>query len=641
MAHDDSPTLVPAAAPPGAPPGAPAPAPASRTALARALDTIRSLRAQLDAQRADQPLAVVGVGLRLPGGIDDLDGYWTALAAGRDLVTPLSQERMGPFADQWAGLHRKGGFLDEVMDFDAGFFGIGGREARRLDPQHRLLLEVAWEALEDAALPPERLTETRTGFFVGITNQDYDDWRPADVDAVWGIGNAICYSAGRVAFTLGLTGPAMAVDTSCSSSLVAVHLARQALLRGECEVALAAGVNLIVSPASTRLISQSGLLAPDGLCKPFDARANGFTRSEGCGIVVLKRLADARRDNDRIHAVIAGSALNQDGRSASITAPNVRSQIDVIAAALADAGLTAADIGHLEAHGTGTALGDPIEMDAIATVLGRPRGGRRLTVGSVKSNLGHLESAAGMAGLLKAILCVQRRAVPPLVHFRTLNPRLDLADTGIAIPTEVEAWSPDDGRYAGVSSFGMSGTNAHVIVGPADVGTAVDIGTAAGNGAAAGAGAVVGAGAAVGSGGAVGTGGVEGVAAAGGRAVPVAGFEVAARTPDALRVLAARYRDRLATLPDDAYPAFAYTATVGRARHPVRARVLATSRSQALAALDALAAGTPVEPGGGELTELPRAVVDLPHYPWERRRYAIVPAGSAETPAATLRLTAV
>ncbi|WP_261558214.1 beta-ketoacyl synthase N-terminal-like domain-containing protein [Frankia tisae] len=587
MAHDDS------------------PAPASRTPLARALDTIRALRAQLDAERGDQPLAVVGVGLRLPGGLDDLDGYWTALAAGRDLVTPLSEARMGPFAAQWAGLHRKGGFLDEVMDFDAGFFGIGGREAQRLDPQHRLLLEVAWEALEDAALPPERLTATRTGFFVGITNQDYDDWRPADVDAIWGIGNAICYSAGRVAFTLGLTGPAMAVDTSCSSSLVAVHLARQALLRGECEVALAAGVNLIVSPASTRLISQSGLLAPDGLCKPFDARANGFTRSEGCGIVVLKRLADAQRDNDRIHAVIAGSALNQDGRSASITAPNVRSQIDVIAAALADAGLTAADIGHLEAHGTGTALGDPIEMDAIATVLGRPRGGRRLTVGSVKANLGHLESAAGMAGLLKAILCVQRRAVPPLVHFRTLNPRLDLAGTGIAIPTEVEAWSSDYGRYAGVSSFGMSGTNAHVIVGPADAGAPADAGTAAG----------------------------------GGSAGPVVGFEVTARTPDALRVLAARYRDRLATLPDEAYPAFAYTATVGRARHPVRARVLAAGRPEAVAALDALATGTPVESVGDELANLPRAVVDLPHYPWERRRYAIVPAGGTDTP--TRRLTTV
>jgi acyl transferase domain-containing protein len=579
-------------------PGTPA---GARTPLTRAFETIRNLRAQLAAQSAGQPIAVVGMGVRFPGGIEDHGGYWDALAAGRDLVTGLSPARMGPFAAEWEGVPRKGGFLDEVMDFDAAFFGIPPREAVSLDPQHRLLLEVAWEALEDAALPPDRITGVSTGFFVGISNQDYNHWQTGEPDAMWGIGNAFSYAAGRVAYTLGLTGPAMAVDTACSSSLVATHLARGALLRGECEIALAAGVNLIVAPHSSRLISRTGLLAADGLCKPFDARANGFTRSEGCGVVVLKRLADAVRDNDRVHAVIQGSALNQDGRSASITAPNPRSQTELIASALADAGLKPADIGLIEAHGTGTATGDPIEMESIITALAAQSGGSPLRVTAVKSNVGHQESAAGIAGLIKAVLCVKHRAIPPLVHFGTLNPRIDLAGTGITLPTALEPWSPEDGPFAGVSSFGMSGTNAHVIVGPPEHGPAPDIPSPAG--------------------------------APGGTVVPVAGFELAARNAEALRVLAGRYRDRLAALPDTDYPAFAYTATTGRARHPCRARVAAGDRAAAVAALDALAAGVPVPAvalgeGGGRVADderLPRAVVDLPHYPWQRRYYAARP----------------
>ncbi|TMQ03947.1 MAG: polyketide synthase, partial [Deltaproteobacteria bacterium] len=387
------------------------------TPLSRALETIKRLRAQLDRQRNNQLLAVVGVGLRFPEAIDSLDTYWQALADGRDLIRPMPAARKAPFAAEWDALPHKGGFLDDVTSFDAAFFGISTREARALDPQHRLLLEVAWEALENAALPPDRLKRMRTGLYVGITGQDYRDWQIGEPDAYWATGNGHCFAAGRIAYAMGFTGPAVAVDTACSSSLVAVHLASQALRLGECDVAVAGGVNLILSPRSTRLVKETRALAPDGLCKTFDARANGFTRGEGCGIVVLKRLDHALRDGDHVHAVIRGSAVNQDGRSSGFTAPNVLAQTALIEAALADAGLTAADIGLVEAHGTGTALGDPIEMEALVAALGRKNGGARLYVGSVKTNFGHLEAAAGVAGLLKAIACCARRAVPALVHY--------------------------------------------------------------------------------------------------------------------------------------------------------------------------------------------------------------------------------
>ncbi|MFE9422259.1 SDR family NAD(P)-dependent oxidoreductase [Kitasatospora sp. NPDC006697] len=556
----------------------------TQTPLTRAMETIKRLRAQLDAAAGSQPLAVVGVGLRLPGGIHDLDGYWTALAAGRDLVHQLPEHRKGPFTAQWEGLPQRGGFLDEVLEFDAEAFGISPREARGLDPQHRLLLEVTAEALDDAALPRDTLADARAGLYVGITGQDYRDWMAGEPDAYWATGNGHCFAAGRIAYSMGLTGPAVAVDTACSSSLVAVHLARQALRRGECDLAIAGGVNLVLSPRSTRLVEQTRSLAPDGLCKSFDARANGFTRGEGAGVVVLKRLADAVRDGDRVHAVIRGSAVNQDGRSTGFTAPNVLAQIALIEAALADAELTPADLGLIEAHGTGTALGDPIEMEALLAALGRRNGGAALHVGSVKANLGHLESAAGIAGLLKAVLCLRERQVPPLVHFRTLNPRIDLDGTGIALSGELAPWGKA-GACAGVSSFGMSGTNAHVILGPPEP------------------------------------------AGAAAPEQPVAGFELSARTPQALRELAGRYQAHLAGGGD--YPAFAYTATEGRARFAVRARVTAADPAAAGAALGALAAGEesaavafPEAGDTGGFEALPRRVADLPAYPWQRERFA-------------------
>ncbi|NES56252.1 SDR family NAD(P)-dependent oxidoreductase [Micromonospora sp. PPF5-6] len=551
--------------------------------LKRALATIRTLRRKLDEQGGDQPVAIVGIGLRLPGGIDDTDAYWDALAAGRDLVGPMPAARQGPFAAEWAQLPQRGGFLDEVLDFDADFFGISPREARALDPQHRLLLEVAWEALENAAVPADRLVGRPAGLYVGITGQDYRDWLPGEPDAYWATGNGHCFAAGRLAYSLGLTGPAMAVDTACSSSLVAV----QALRRGECEVAVAAGVNLIMSPRSTRLVVQTRSLAPDGLCKAFDARANGFTRGEGAGALVLKPLARAVRDGDRIHAVIRGSAVNQDGRSSGFTAPNVLSQVALIEAALAGAGARPADVGYVEAHGTGTALGDPIELEALATVLGRRNDGAPLAVGSVKTNLGHLEAAAGVAGLVKAVLCVQRRQVPPVVHLRTLNPRIDLAGTGMVVPDRLVDWAEDAGRLAGVSSFGMSGTNAHLIIGAVEPDELAE----------------------------------RPAAPAG----PVTGFVVSARTPEALRELAAAYAQRVRGLSPEDYPAFAATANAGRSRLPVAAWIAAADPAAAAAGLAALAGGGPaveVDPAVLAAASAQRAVLDLPGYPWQRRRHA-------------------
>ncbi len=566
------------------------------TPLSRALETIKRMRAQLDRQDGRQPLAVVGVGLRFPGGIDSLDTYWQVLAEGRDVVRPMPAARKAPFAAEWDTLPHKGGFLDDVTSFDAAFFGISPREARALDPQHRLLLEVTWEALENAALPPDRLNGTRTGLYVGITGQDYRDWQVGEPDIYWATGNGHCFAAGRIAYTLGFTGPAIAVDTACSSGLVAVHLASQALRRGECDMAVAGGVNLILSPRSTRLVKQTRTLAPDGLCKTFDARANGFTRSEGCGVVILKRLDHALRDGDHVHAVIHGSAVNQDGRSSGLTAPNVLSQIALVEAALADANLAPADIGLVEAHGAGTALGDPIEMAALSAALGQKNGGARLYVGSVKTNLGHMEAAAGIAGLLKVVACCAHRAIPALVHYRTLNPRIDLTGTGITLPTTLVPWKPGDaGRFAGISSFGISGTNAHVIVGSGDRGQP--------------------------------------------RAAPAAsGFELAAKTPEALRALAVRFRDRLAELPADEYGAFAYTVTSGRARHGVRARVAAADKVAAMAALDAIANGAPCAAAAlgahdAPREELPRCVVVLPHYPWEREHHAPHPPAAESVPA--------
>jgi acyl transferase domain-containing protein/SAM-dependent methyltransferase len=448
--------------------------------LKRAILEIRDLKARLAAaeHRVREPIAVIGMGLRFPGGARDADGFWRLLQDGVDAIREVPAARWdaaalydvdpdtpGRMNTQW------GGFLDDIDRFDAGFFGISPREAESMDPQQRLLLEVTWEALEDAGVPPDRLFGSSAGVFVGIANSDYLRLLLADrdrIDTYTTTGNALSIAAGRISYLLGAHGPALSVDTACSSSLVAVHLAVQALHDRECDLALAGGVNLILTPELTINFSRARMMASDGRCKTFAATADGYVRSEGCGVVVLKRLADAEADGDPILALIRGSAVNQDGRSGGLTAPNGPAQERVIAAALAAAGAAANDISYVEAHGTGTLLGDPIEVGALGAALCRSRRrDRPLHVGSVKTNIGHAESAAGIAGLIKVVLMLRHGAIPPHLHLAELNPHIAAAGLPVVVPTRPTAWpaEPSGGRLAGVSSFGLSGTNAHVVIG--------------------------------------------------------------------------------------------------------------------------------------------------------------------------------
>nr|WP_294524327.1 beta-ketoacyl synthase N-terminal-like domain-containing protein [uncultured Rhodopila sp.] len=444
----------------------------------RALIEIRDLRARLARAEAahSAPIAIVGMGLRFPGGAIDAGTFAELLWSGTDAVGPIPSDRWPVDAlydeDPDAPgkmITRRGAFLDGVDQFDADFFGISPREAASMDPQQRLLLEIAWEALENAGHSPAALAGTKAGVYLGICNSDYGRSLLSNtdmIDAYASSGNAFSVAAGRLSYFLGLQGPSMAVDTACSSSLVALHLACQGLRLGECDLALTGGSNLILAPDMNISFSKARMMAPDGRCKTFDAAADGYVRGEGCAVLVLRRLADAVADGDRVLAVVRGSAVNQDGRSAGLTAPNGPAQEAVIRAALSAAGLAASSVGYVEAHGTGTALGDPIEVGALAAVFGPGRDGRQpLAIGSVKTNIGHLEAAAGIAGVIKVILSLQRKQIPPHLHFRTGNPRIDWASIPITVPVTATPWPMIDGRrLAGVSSFGFSGCNAHVIL---------------------------------------------------------------------------------------------------------------------------------------------------------------------------------
>ncbi|KFE58861.1 type I polyketide synthase [Hyalangium minutum] len=437
--------------------------------IQRAIQALEKAEAKIAAlERArSEPLAIVGLSCRFPGGKDP-ESFWRTLEQGIDTVReiPNSRWRVEPSLQggRWAAL------LDEVDGFDAAFFGISPREASGIDPQHRLLLEVSTEALENAGIPLEALNGTRTGVFTGIMTQDYlhltRDAGEETLDAYATTGVGACFGSGRLSYVLGLQGPCMTVDTACSSSLVAVHLACQSLRSGESDVALAGGVNLILSPWTMQLVIQMQALSPDGRCRAFDAKANGFVRGEGCGVVVLKRLSDAVRDGDRIRAVIRGSAVNQDGRSTGLTAPNVLSQQALLRKALESAGVKPADVSYVEAHGTGTPLGDPIEMEALREVLGAPGEGAGLcAVGSVKTNVGHLEAAAGIAGLIKTVLSLEKEKLPKHVNFEALNPRIELEGSRLRVVGGGQEWKRGEkARVAGVSSFGLSGTNAHVVL---------------------------------------------------------------------------------------------------------------------------------------------------------------------------------
>ncbi|MEM7594059.1 MAG: SDR family NAD(P)-dependent oxidoreductase, partial [Cyanobacteria bacterium P01_A01_bin.83] len=400
-------------------------------------------------------IAIIGMGCRFPGA-NNPEQFWQLLQSGKDAISKC---------DRWED-ESWGGFIDDVDQFDPQFFGITPREAQAIDPQQRLLLEVSWSALEHAAIANNQLAGSNTGVFIGISSSDYSQLRfhyGTDVDAYLGTGNAHSIAANRLSYLLDLKGPSLAVDTACSSSLVALHLASQSLKTGECDRAIAGGVNLMLSPELTQTFTVAGMMAQDGRCKTFDAAADGYVRGEGCGVVILKRLADAQEDGDRILAVIKGSAINQDGRSNGLTAPNGRAQQAVINQALTNANLTPEEISYIESHGTGTSLGDPIEVNSLKAVLGSTRE-QPCYLGSLKTNIGHLEAAAGIAGLIKTVLCLQHEAIPPNLHFQQLNPLIDLADTKIKISKQLQPWNQPT-RYAGVSSFGFGGTNAHVVVG--------------------------------------------------------------------------------------------------------------------------------------------------------------------------------
>ena len=446
-----------------------------RELLTEQLRLSRRLRArirELEAGR-DGPVAVVGMALRFPGGIESPEEYWDFLTREGDAYTEIPADRLGLASVYHPEVGRPGhayvnraGFLDRVAEFDADFFGVSAREAEALDPQQRLLLETSWEALERAGIPVRREDRLDVGVFIGIMTAEYTDRLAAGpidrLDPYYGTGGGHCFAAGRISYTLGLRGPAFTVDTACSSSLVALHTAARSLRAKECRYAIVGGANLLFSPQLMVSLCQSRALAPDGRCKPFAASADGYGRGEGVAVVVLARLDDALEEGLPVLAVLSGSAVNHDGAASGLTVPSGPAQQEVIRAALRDAELAPADVSYVEAHGTGTSLGDPIEAAALDAVYGSARP-EPLLIGSVKARLGHLEAAAGMAGLIKVVLMLQHGAIPAGVEAGTpMNPLIPWQDKRLAVPERTTPWTGPD-RVAGVSAFGLSGTNAHAL----------------------------------------------------------------------------------------------------------------------------------------------------------------------------------
>jgi acyl transferase domain-containing protein len=427
----------------------------------------------------DDAIAIIGMSFHYPGNATNAHSFWEILFSGKDTISEVPSTRfdINRFYDpsrkkEGKTVSRWGGFLEGIDLFDAPFFGISPKEAVFLDPQQRLLLELTWHALESAGINPRSLIGSLTGVFTGAMFHDYQDLllknKPeGHQNAYYGIGNAFSAISGRIAYTLGLQGPCMTIDTACSSSLVAIHEACQSLKVGECKLGIASGVNLILTPETTIAYSQAGMLSRDGYCKTFSADANGYVRSEGAGVLILKRLHDALQDQDPILVVLKGSFVNQDGRSSGITAPNAVAQEHLLRQALSNANVTPEQIDYFEAHGTGTKLGDPIEMAAINAVYsGSHTSHNPLVIGCLKTNIGHCEAASGIASLIKIILSLQHNLIPKHLHFKSLNPRINLNIIPAQIPIEGLSWERRDHqpRRAGVSSFGFSGTNAHMIV---------------------------------------------------------------------------------------------------------------------------------------------------------------------------------
>ncbi len=514
---------------------------------------------------AARGFAMLGYALRFPGAAD-VGEFWQLMADGREAVSVVPTDRWD--ADEFYDpdpdapgkmVARRAGFVDDVSGFDAPFFGVSAREAMFMDPQHRLLLETTWSAIEHAGMAPSALAGTPTGVFMGLSTHEFAGMivrlsRLEDIDFYSGTGCSPAAGAGRISFRLGLKGPAIVVDTACSSSLVALHQACQALDSGDCDLALVGGVNVILTPIPMINFSRARMLAPDGRCKTFDAAADGYVRGEGCGVVVLKRIDDARRDGDWIRAVVRGTAVNQDGASGGLTVPNGVAQQQVIATALRRAGIEAADVDYLEAHGTGTSLGDPIEVQAAGAVFGQGRDSDRpLLIGSVKTNIGHLEAAAGVAGLIKVALALEHEMLPKHLHFTEPSPYIPWDRLPVRVVDEATVWQRNGRpRIAGVSSFGFSGTNAHVVVEEAPgVDSAADPGADRARG--------------------------------GYQLLPLS-----ARTPEALAMLASRYRDWMDANPDVTLADICATAGAGRSHFEHRAALVVDSRGRARRLLGAL-----------------------------------------------------
>ncbi len=522
--------------------------------------------AQMTPAPAHEPLAIIGMGCHFPGGATSPDAFWALLCAGIDATRDVPDDRWDTrkFYDPDTRKTGKmntfhGGYLERLDQFDAQFFGIAPREAMWLDPQQRLLLQVAWEALEDAGQVADQLAGSNTGVFIGGFTLDYQLMQNFGVFSRYELqthsatGMMMTMLANRISYVFGFHGPSMAVDTACSGSLVAVHLACQSIWNGECSMAIAGGANAMIAPTMTIAESKGGFLSPDGRSKAFDASANGYARGEGAGVVIIKPLAQALADGDPIHALVRGTAVTQDGHTNGITVPNGNAQERVMRLAYERAGVLPRDIQYVEAHGTGTPVGDPIEARAIGTVLsdGRPACDQ-CVVGSVKTNIGHLEAAAGIAGLIKTVLSLKHRTIPPHLHFTTPNPDIPFQRLQLRVPTEVEPWPFTAGpALAGVNSFGFGGTNAHVVLQeapPAPAATLADT------------------------------------------ARPYL-LPVSARSDDALRALAAAYRDLLSR-PGADLASVAYSAALRRTHHDHRLALVAATPAEAVAQLDAFLAGS-------------------------------------------------